>query len=60
MKIDVDLPFTWCPKCHYMEIREIKFNTDNRGFVCLRSCENEDICRNLYLEMKDDGWSKTV
>ena len=60
MKVDVDLPFVWCPSCPNLTITESRFETDGPTCLTMRNCEHEDICRHAIWEADRYGRNKSV
>ena len=44
-KIIVDLPFAWCKKCKYLDIKTEKLFANYDIYETRHYCDNERICR---------------
>lgn len=60
MKIEIDLPFVWCPECNFLSVEETKIYTDESIFFTERSCKNEKLCTHLEKEINKHGRNKTL
>lgn len=58
MKIDPYLPFSFCDKCRFFELRTEKVELDNGSVIVAADCYNAEVCINaikLYKREEEEA-----